>query len=146
MQPLLTPKLSHVGGVHMTNNRLWIRWLNLLVLLYNYTQLQPLITAHSRWLPKACSIFFCDYERLLFHCGWLIIFFAVDQFTLSLIGSLSDLSLIPLANCSPFIKVCELRTEHLIQWFLFLLSVKTVCLCMCCHGNMFTGSCPWKSM
>jgi hypothetical protein len=38
----------------MTNNNgFWIGWLNLLALLL---QLQPIITAHNKWLPKTWSI------------------------------------------------------------------------------------------
>jgi hypothetical protein len=110
-------------GVRLTNNRFWIRGLDLLVLLYNYTQSQPLIMAHSQWLPKARSVSFWDYECLLIHCGWLVDFLAADQFTLSLTGSLSDLSLIHLANCSPFITFCELHTEHLTP----LVPVSCIC-------------------
>jgi hypothetical protein len=35
-------------------------------------QLQSLITAHNRWLSKAHSISFLDYECFLFHGGWLV--------------------------------------------------------------------------
>jgi hypothetical protein len=39
---------------HVTNNNgFWIGWLDIFVHLYNDTQLQSLITAHNRWLPKA---------------------------------------------------------------------------------------------
>jgi hypothetical protein len=37
-------------------------------------QLKSLITAHSRWLTQAPSVSFLDYERLPFHCVWLVNF------------------------------------------------------------------------
>jgi hypothetical protein len=59
--------------------------------LYSYTQLQLLITAHNRCLSKALSGSYLDDGRLLLHCGWLVNFLAADQFTLSVTGLLSDL-------------------------------------------------------
>jgi hypothetical protein len=38
----------------------------------NDNHLESLIIAHIPWLPQARSIFFLEYERLLFHCGCLI--------------------------------------------------------------------------
>jgi hypothetical protein len=166
----------------VTNNGFWIGWLDLLVLFYNYTQLQPLITAHNWWLPKARSVSFQDYKRLLFHCGWLINFLAADQFTLfhcgwlvnflaadqftlSLTGSLSDLSLIHLANCSPFITFCELHTEHLTPMvpvscicgnclFMYALSQERayrhvfmeIHVMICCHKNVLGEAIGWQWM
>jgi hypothetical protein len=51
--------LSRVGGGRLTiitgsRSDDWIYW----YCYYNYIQLQPLITAHNRWLPQARSISF----------------------------------------------------------------------------------------
>jgi hypothetical protein len=48
----------------------WIYW----CCCYGYTYLQPLITAHNRWLPQARYISFLDHECLPIYCGWLINF------------------------------------------------------------------------
>jgi hypothetical protein len=128
----------HLQGVCVTTNRFLIGGLDLLVLRYNYTQLQPLITAHNQWLLKARSVSFCD---------WLVNFLAADQFTLSLTSSLSDVSLICLENCFPFIMFRELYTEHLIQWFLFHISVVTVYVCVvtgtCLPALTHGNPCKW---
>jgi hypothetical protein len=39
-------------------------------------------TYNSSQSVTARSISFLDYERLLFHCGWLVNFLAADQLTL----------------------------------------------------------------
>jgi hypothetical protein len=48
----------------------WIYWR----CYYNCNQLQTRIIAHDRWPPKAYSVFFLQYERLLFlYDCWLIL-------------------------------------------------------------------------
>jgi hypothetical protein len=73
MLPFVSGSCCHVSGTPwriITGSRLdeCIYW----CWYYNYTWLQSPITGHNRWLPKARSVFFMDYERLLLHGGCLI--------------------------------------------------------------------------
>jgi hypothetical protein len=61
------------------------------MLFYNYTQLQLTIGACLRLFP------FPSWTTSVFHCGWLVNFFAANQFTVSLTGPLCDLP--RLINC-----------------------------------------------
>jgi hypothetical protein len=48
--------LSRVRGSVTDNNGFWIGWLDLLALLLQLQNLQPITTAHNQWLPKTRSI------------------------------------------------------------------------------------------
>jgi hypothetical protein len=139
----------HVQGLRVTNkNGFWFGWLDWLVLLYNYNQLQSLVTVHNRWLPKARSVSFLDYEHLLFHGGWLNnsccwpIHSFTNWFTLwSLIHSASCESYITTYGHSvrlgidwpPFITFRNACRNHRLEGFRYC------CLCIRCAGNMISS-------
>jgi hypothetical protein len=110
--------LSYVGGTAwlITGSRSddWIYW----HCYYNYIKLQPLITAHNQWLPKAYSVSFLDYGRLLFHCGWLVNFLADWFFSgTNVILCRTNLDWINSWINSLFITFSEPCRSHLLQGF-----------------------------